>query len=239
MAAGLGPAPAIVVLEPDALPHAAELPGDARAGRLALLRLAADTLPARPGARVYVDAGNPGWLTPEAAAGLLAAAGVGAPGSAVRGFSVNVSNFVRTDRCVEWGQAVLAALRAGGAVRTVGFVVDTSRNGNGRWTPGLAEPGAHETRCNPPGRALGLDPRLRPGPEGVDAYLWIKRPGESDGPCRGGPPAGAWWPDYALELVRNRGNEAGHQPSRGPPIRISMISRATARSEVAKPRQVA
>nr|ABK58684.1 unknown [Streptomyces fradiae] len=31
----------------------------------------------------------------------------------------------------------------------------------------------------------------------------IKRPGDSDGPCRGGPEAGQWWPDYALGLARN------------------------------------
>jgi endoglucanase len=39
----------------------------------------------------------------------------------------------------------------------------------------------------------------------VDAYLWIKVPGESDGACRpGAPAAGVWWPDYALSLVRNQ-----------------------------------
>ncbi|MCW2873942.1 glycoside hydrolase family 6 protein, partial [Actinacidiphila oryziradicis] len=36
----------------------------------------------------------------------------------------------------------------------------------------------------------------------VDAYLWVKRPGESDGSCRGAPPAGQWWSDYALRLAR-------------------------------------
>ena len=36
----------------------------------------------------------------------------------------------------------------------------------------------------------------------VDAYCWIKRPGESDGTCNGGPAAGGWWPDRALELAR-------------------------------------
>jgi endoglucanase len=34
--------------------------------------------------------------------------------------------------------------------------------------------------------------------------LWIKPPGESDGPCNGGPAAGAWWPDAAIELTRER-----------------------------------
>lgn len=50
----------------------------------------------------------------------------------------------------------------------------------------------------------------------LDAYLWIKIPGESDGTCtRGGPagspdpewgvidpPAGQWFPDQALQLAR-------------------------------------
>ncbi|MGH3927116.1 MAG: hypothetical protein ACRDTT_30325 [Pseudonocardiaceae bacterium] len=37
----------------------------------------------------------------------------------------------------------------------------------------------------------------------MDAFLWIKEPGDSDGSCRPGEPAaGAWWPDYALTLAR-------------------------------------
>ncbi|MFC9174490.1 glycoside hydrolase family 6 protein [Streptomyces sp. NPDC057107] len=59
-----------------------------------------------------------------------------------------------------------------------------------------------ETWCNPPGRALGEPPTTETGDEKVDAYLWIKRPGESDGDCKGGPKAGAWWPEYALGLAR-------------------------------------
>jgi endoglucanase len=36
----------------------------------------------------------------------------------------------------------------------------------------------------------------------VDAFLWIKQPGESDGTCNGGPKAGSWWNDIAVELAR-------------------------------------
>jgi endoglucanase len=49
----------------------------------------------------------------------------------------------------------------------------------------------------------------------LDAYVWVKVPGESDGPCLRGtkgprdplrnvvdPPAGEWFPDMALELAR-------------------------------------
>ncbi|MGW5026607.1 glycoside hydrolase family 6 protein, partial [Streptomyces albidoflavus] len=46
-------------------------------------------------------------------------------------------------------------------------------------------------------------PTTRTGDPLLDAYLWIKRPGESDGSCRGGPSAGTWWPEYALGLARN------------------------------------
>ncbi|SCE59467.1 endoglucanase [Streptomyces sp. Termitarium-T10T-6] len=48
----------------------------------------------------------------------------------------------------------------------------------------------------------GTPPTTDTGDERLDAYLWIKRPGDSDGTCRGGPPAGDWWPEYALGLAR-------------------------------------
>ena len=73
------------------------------------------------------------------------------------------------------------------------FVIDTSRNGRG--------PKGVEW-CNPPGRALGTRPTTATGSPLIDAYLWIKVPGESDGTCRNGPPAGRWWPRYALGLAR-------------------------------------
>ena len=71
-------------------------------------------------------------------------------------------------------------------------IVDTSRNGagsNGEW-------------CNPPGRLIGA-PGGTYGDDVVDTNLWIKPPGESDGTCNGGPVAGAWWPQSAVELTRN------------------------------------
>ncbi len=97
------------------------------------------------------------------------------------------------------------------------MVIDTSRNGQGRWVPpaGTSTADAQEW-CNPPGRGVGPRPTAATGDALVDAFLWIKVPGESDGACtrgssgtadpiRGGvdPPAGAWFPDFALELARN------------------------------------
>lgn len=97
------------------------------------------------------------------------------------------------------------------------FVIDTSRNGLGAWTP---EPGKYsgdpEVWCNAPGRGLGPRPTADTGVPLVDAYLWIKVPGESDGSCTRGtggtidpeygivdPSAGTWWPDQAHTLARN------------------------------------
>ncbi|MFF7726893.1 glycoside hydrolase family 6 protein [Streptomyces sp. NPDC008001] len=79
-----------------------------------------------------------------------------------------------------------------------------------------------ESWCNPPGRALGTPPTTATGDPRIDAFLWIKRPGESDGACRGAPPAGRWWAEYALELARTapaRLSEPSPEPSRSRPFR--------------------
>ena len=95
------------------------------------------------------------------------------------------------------------------------FVVDSSRNGQGPWTPPpYPDP---QDWCNPPGRGLGVRPTADTGNALIDAYLWIKVPGESDGECTRGlgpggttvdpewgridPSAGAWFPEQALELA--------------------------------------
>ena len=72
------------------------------------------------------------------------------------------------------------------------FVIDTSRNGLG--------PTDDSEWCNPQGRANGRRPSLNVAREGLDARLWIKTPGRSDGYCNGGPEAGDWWPEYARGL---------------------------------------
>lgn len=96
------------------------------------------------------------------------------------------------------------------------FVIDTSRNGLGAWTPPPGKySGDAEPWCNAPGRGIGPRPTADTGNPLADAYLWIKVPGESDGSCTrntGGsidpeygivdPPAGTWWPDYVHGLAR-------------------------------------
>ena len=184
IAAGIGASPAVVILEPDALAGMDCLSRPDRRERIGLLRDAVTTLAALPATALYVDAGNPGWVPAARMARRLRAVGIGR----ARGFSVNVAAFETTERSTAYGRAI--SRRTGGSH----FVIDTSRNGAGPSGPG--------DWCNPPGRALGAFPTAQTGNPLVDAYLWVKRPGESDGPCNGGPPAGTWWPEYALDLAR-------------------------------------
>lgn len=183
LADGIGAAPAVVVLEPDALAGLDCLSAAQRDERVRLLTEAVDRLSHLPATAVYIDAGNPGWVSAATMARRLRAVGV----AGARGFAVNVSGFETTERAAAFGRAI--SRRTGGAH----FVIDTSRNGLGPM------PGQW---CNPPGRALGERPGTQTGDPAIDAFLWIKRPGESDGTCNGGPPAGTWWSDYALGLAQ-------------------------------------
>ena len=143
------------------------------------------------------------------------------------------------------------------------FVIDTSRNGRPHATNATTDPTfatespgrmTHFSQppfnqasntiatlaggdwCNPPESGVGARPTARTGNPLVDAFLWIKTVGESDGPCAasGGarawdysvyskpewptttaaqaifdplwglndPPAGAWFPEQALQLAQ-------------------------------------
>ena len=56
-------------------------------------------------------------------------------------------------------------------------VIDTSRNGQGPWTPPAGVYPDPEDWCNPPDRGLGAPPTTDTGDATIDAYLWIKVPG--------------------------------------------------------------
>jgi endoglucanase len=182
-AAGLSGRRAIVVLEPDAIPGAACLPPSGQQERYSMLSDAVRTLKSA-GAIVYLDAGNSKWLAPTAVAQRLKQAGI----DQADGFSLNVSNYQTTSSNVAYGNS-LSKLVGGKH-----YVIDTSRNGVG---------GSGSQWCNVPGQSLGAAPTTSTGYALVDAFLWIKTPGESDGTCNGGPRAGQWWADYALGLARS------------------------------------
>ncbi|MGD9988014.1 glycoside hydrolase family 6 protein [Pseudonocardia sp.] len=185
---------ATVVLEPDAVPHEVSgCVGDAASQRKTMLSDAISVLKAAGPVTVYLDAGNPGFVKdPAAIADALAASGI----AQADGFSLNVANFWTTADNLTYGRAISDRLSG------KHFIIDTSRNGNGPVAGDTIDGGP--TFCNPPGRALGQEPTLSSGEDRVDAYLWVKRVGESDGACRPGElAAGTWSPTSAIELVDN------------------------------------
>ncbi len=185
IAGALGNNKAVVILEPDSVALTTCLSSSQIQDRYALLQNAVNVLKSKPSVSVYIDAGHPDWISASDMANRLKQVGI----AQADGFALNVSNFYTTADNESYG-ASLSALVGGKH-----FVIDTSRNGLGG-TP-------DNQWCNPPGRGLGYRPTTTTGNPLVDAYLWIKTPGESDGACNGGPSAGVWWPSYALGLADN------------------------------------
>jgi endoglucanase len=93
-----------------------------------------------------------------------------------------------------------------GAVASTHFVVDTSRNGQGpnSMQSYAAAPYNQSAAtvatlfagnwCNPTAAGLGLRPTANTGVPLLDAYLWVKTPGQSDGQCDAAGGVRAW--DY-------------------------------------------
>jgi endoglucanase len=71
------------------------------------------------------------------------------------------------------------------------YYVDADANGNG----------SNGEWCNPTDRHIGQNPTTNTDNNLIDALLWVKQPGDSDGTCNSGPSAGTWWADYAFSLV--------------------------------------
>ncbi|OXS35892.1 glycoside hydrolase family 6 protein [Streptomyces sp. XY006] len=154
-------------------------------------------------------------------------------------------NQIRSGKYYEWNpnfdesdftKAVHAALVAQGWPASTGMVVDTSRNGWG----GAARPAAESTStvldtyvsqskvdrrthrglwCNVDGAGLGAPPQASPAgyPDShLDAFLWIKPPGESDGASKDIPndegkrPDPMCNPDYTAPNAG--GNKTGALP---------------------------
>jgi endoglucanase len=183
-ATAIGARPAIVILEPDALGDFSCMNPAQVTVRLRLLNAATRVLTAKaPNTWTYIDAGHANWHSPATVAERLRSAGV----TRVRGFAVNVSNFIGTAESRRYAEQVKAALG-----RPAGYVIDTSRNGtggNGQW-------------CNPGGRKLGK--RSTADPAALE--LWIKNPGSSDGRCGVAPTtkAGVFSPALAQRLIAGK-----------------------------------
>jgi endoglucanase len=113
----------------------------------------------------------------------------------------------------EYAQGVTAELEGlmdavGAPTASVSFVIDTSRNGQGPLDASVYAAAPYNQPesvvsalnaanwCNPPGRGVGPRPTSTTGVPLVDAYLWVKIPGESDGSCDSAGGGRAW--DFSL-----------------------------------------
>ena len=101
------------------------------------------------------------------------------------GISTNVSNYRSTSAEVTFAKNVISDT----GISRLQAVIDTSRNGNG--------PLGSEW-CDPAGRSIGTPSTNQTGDAKIDAFLWIKLPGEADG-CIG--TAGDFVPQRAFDLA--------------------------------------
>ncbi|KAH7317076.1 exoglucanase-6A [Stachybotrys elegans] len=185
-----------------------------------------------PNVAVYLDAGHAGWLgweanlpsTAEVYAEIYTSAG--SPNS-TRGLVTNVSNYngLRLDTAPDYTtpnanfdeerfhEALAPLLVAAGFPGH--FIVDQGRSGV---QPGGRQEWGHW--CNVQDSGFGPLPDLSPDSEVLDAIVWIKPGGESDGTsdstadrfdqmCVGpsaftpAPEAGTWFQEYFEMLLRN------------------------------------
>ena len=185
VAAGLADRPATVVLEPDVLALMTDCMDDAQQAQVQdSMAYAAQALGAGP-ARVYYDSSHSAWLEPGEMAQRLTAAGIAEHGD---GVATNTSNYRLTEDEVAYATAILDSV----GDPDLGAVIDTSRNGNG--------PSPDDEWCDPQGRAIGAPSTSDTGHDRVDAFLWVKLPGEADG-CAA--EAGQFDPDLAYALATN------------------------------------
>jgi endoglucanase len=199
-AAGLGSGQSIIILEPDSVSLTTCLSAQAQADRFASLsRAGAAIHAAAPNAKVYLDGGHSAWNSASEQANRLRSAGILTNAD---GFFTNVSNFNTTANEVNYAKNVLSALGNPGNLHAV---VDTSRNGNG--------PAGGGAWCDPSGRAIGTYPTTDTGDPAIDAYLWVKPPGEADG-CAGA--AGTFLPDIAYALASAGASDPTTPPTTPP-----------------------
>ncbi|MEU7615819.1 glycoside hydrolase family 6 protein [Micromonospora rifamycinica] len=194
---GLGNRTVIIILETDSLALLTCLNSNEINARNQAISTATRTMKsANPNAKVYLDAGHSTWNSANETANRLRAAGV----QYADGFFTNVSNYNPTSSEANFGRSVISALNGMG-LSGKRQVIDTSRNGgaSGDWC------GDDNTD-----RRIGQYPTTNTGDNNIDAYLWVKPPGEADG-CR--YTAGSFQPDLAFSLA----NGAPNPPTTTPP----------------------
>ena len=182
-AAGLKNRPAYIIVEPDLISLMSSCMQHVQQEVLETMAYAGKALKAGSSqARIYFDAGHSAWHSPAQMASWLQQADIS---NSAHGIATNTSNYRWTADEVAYAKAVLSAI----GNPSLRAVIDTSRNGNG--------PAGNEW-CDPSGRAIGTPSTTNTGDPMIDAFLWIKLPGEADG-CIAG--AGQFVPQAAYEMA--------------------------------------
>lgn len=221
-----------IILEPDSLPNlvtnmavkkcaaAAEGYKDGIAYAIRNLQF--------PNVALYMDAGHGGWLgwdsNLEPAAKLFAEVLKRAGGGKIRGFSTNVSNYNAYRATVRekftlgnrsWDEShyvnnLAPYLKANGLPQH--FIIDVGRSGR------LGIRSSWSDFCNIKGAGFGPRPTRNTNDPIVDALVWVKPGGESDGTsdptsprfdksCSGPtskvPAPVGWFNAYAVDLIKN------------------------------------
>lgn len=225
----------VVILEPDSLSNVvtnSDRPSCHVAAGIYKRGIAyAITQLSLPNVFLYVEAAHAGWLGFPKNIGRAASLYkevldmAGGP-SRIHGFALNVSNYdpavdpakTPRDRTTAASDETGYAADLTKALADVGitgkkFVIDTGRDGRA-YIRSVAS-----SWCNVKGAGLGERPRAAPRPL-IDAYLYIKTPGESDGTSDpkeprfdetcggedatpGAPQAGKMFDAYLIDLLKN------------------------------------
>jgi len=198
-AQGIGNHPVVLFYEIDALITAPCLSHAGLKVRIDEVRSAIATLSTLPHAVVYVDAGAGDAHDKGFMARMLRWVGV----QRIQGFFTNSTHQDWTSREIRYASWLVKKL--GG---TPHYVINTAANGRGPLIPRSRVRFGNSFRCNAPGRGLGPRPTadVPPRYRNLDGFFWIGNPGRSAGRCArsaDAPPTGAFWLDYALELIRN------------------------------------
>lgn len=218
MAAGIGKARALVVLQID-LPFARRMKSKAPEQ---VDTYAAKVLSANPHTTVYIDSGTYTWLSPAQAATLLIGNGI----RYARGFSLNDTQYQSTTQEDVYGAQIVAALAKRG-VKGKHFIVDTVENGQPYMPRDVGHgKGLNDTpRCHPgsqktPCQRLGIPPTTnvaapqwhlsaaaaRDAKLYCDGYVWSGQPWDIDG--------GPFLKKYALQLAANSKYPLTKQPTK-------------------------
>lgn len=200
---GIAKSPAVLIVEPDSIIHLAGLttPAQQNARLQCLTGIISAFTANAPNTTMYLDAGDGYYNKPETVAPWLIKAGL----AQVRGFSVNVANYNTVATAAAFAKSLIQVLRGLGQTQDIGYVIDISRNGNGRPADAYIAAHADNWYCNWPGCKIGAAPQVV-NTAGADALLWVKGPGVSDGTCGMTPstPSGIFDPALALRLIAGK-----------------------------------